>query len=132
MRQHVVERCLQVRARAGVERAELEVLQHRHERKQPPAFRHHGEAARHHVVRGQPVDLLAVEADRAGRAGRSPEIVLSSVVLPAPFAPTTDDDLAGADGEADVVQHRHVAVAGADALRLEQRGHACPACFLPR
>ena len=64
--------------------------------------------------------------------GSSPEIVLSSVVLPAPFAPTTETISSAPTREADVAQHRHVAVAGADALHLEERAHAGTACFLPR
>ena len=50
-----------------------------------------------------------------------PEIARSVVVLPAPFAPSSDDDLALLDRERDAVQRLHLAVARLDVLELEQR-----------
>ena len=54
---------------------------------------------------GRARQRLAVEADLAV-ARTVPEIARSVVVLPAPFAPSTDDDLALVDVEADPVQRR--------------------------
>ena len=50
-----------------------------------------------------------------------PEIARSVVVLPAPFAPSTRDDLALADGERHAVQRLDRAVARLDVLELEQQ-----------
>ena len=49
----------------------------------------------------------------------SPEIVFSSVVLPAPLAPIKRDDLSSLDRQADVVQHLDLAVSGTQAMNRE-------------
>ena len=49
---------------------------------------------------------------------------LTSVVLPAPFGPTTRDELARVHRDADVVERAKGAVGLADSTRLQQRAHA--------
>ena len=88
-----------VRARSGRPRAigaEQQVLAHREVGEHCAALRAHGSARRARSRRGRRrVMSLAVEADPCRRAARSrPESVRFSVVLPAPFAPSTRHDLA--------------------------------------
>ena len=55
-----------------------------------------------------------------------PEIARSVVVLPAPFAPSSDDDLALVDRERDAVQRADRPVARLDVEQLKQRHRPLP------
>src|SRR5437899_150325 len=61
VRQHIIERGPQIDARAGVEGAKFEILQHRHERKEASALGDHDQTAPNHIVRCELLDRLAVE-----------------------------------------------------------------------
>ena len=69
--------------------AHLQVLQHRHARKYPPSLRHMRDAAPRDFERRKLRDVLTLELDGSGRRRTWPQIVISSVVFPAPFAPIT-------------------------------------------
>ena len=72
-------------------------------------------------------DLLAGEADRAGRAAASgPEWRASACVLPAPLAPRRQVMLPGVDRQRHAVQHVGLVVAGGDAVDGEERAHSTP------
>ena len=55
------------------------------------------------------------------QVGSSPEIARSSVVLPAPFAPSTEMNCALVDLERDAVEDLQPAVAADQAVNLQQR-----------
>ena len=55
------------------------------------------------------------------RSGKSPRIVLKSVVLPEPFGPASANELAGIDRQVDALQHRRRIVAEAGILERNQR-----------
>ena len=78
--------------------ADQQVLLDRQRGKQPPAFRHQRDAARHDVMRGQVADRLAVEDDGvAARRASAPAMHLSSVDLAGAVGADHGDHLACGD-----------------------------------
>ena len=76
-------------AGAGGDAAELDVVAHRQLGKDVAALRHVADAGFEQASRRPVGDVLAVEPDRALRAGNMPKMVLKTVDLPAPFGPIT-------------------------------------------
>ena len=77
------------------------------------ALGHVGDPAAHDLLDRLPADVAPVERMRPARARTRPEIVRSSVVLPAPLAPSTAVMLPSATSKETPSSARHRAVGGA-------------------
>ena len=100
--------------------AHAQVIDHGHALEDGAAFRHVADAQPDDLVRRAAHDAFALEVDACRRVGRiSPEMVLSSVVLPAPLAPISVTICPCSIVEGDVVQHLDLAVARAQAFDAE-------------
>ena len=104
-------RDLGIAAREG---AHAQVVHHGHALEDGAALRHLADAQRDDLVRRAARDAVALETRSLPALGRiRPEMVFSSVVLPAPFAPISVTIWPRSIDEADVVQHLDLAVARA-------------------
>ena len=111
-------------ALAARHQADLDVLGDRHLGEQPAALRHIGDAGLGHLMRRQ---LRSVRVPPSliepARAGTSPMIAFSVVVLPAPLRPSRQSTSPCLQIEVEPVQHRHLAVEAVEAAD-GQRAHS--------
>src|SRR5204863_2495492 len=108
-----------VRPREG---AELEVLEHGHPRKDPPALRRLCDPQAYDAVRGERVELVAVEAHGAVARPRGAEDRPQRRRLAGAVGPDQGDDLTGRDGERDAAERSDVAVVRVDVRELKHAG----------
>src|SRR5207237_9990976 len=102
--------------------AHLEVLEHRHLREDDAALRHIGEAAAQDEVGPHAGDLLAVEDHTALARAEEADDRLERRRLAGAVGPDNADNLARVHLERDILQDVHLAVAGGEPVRDEQRG----------
>src|SRR5690606_25605025 len=121
--QHLLERLLQAAPRRPRIGPEFQVFHDRQERKQPSAFRHHGDALRHDLVGRSAADVLIPEPDRAGprrdKAGdRAQERRLARSV-----GTENSHDLAFIDSQVDILEDPDLVVARGNSRKHQQAGH---------
>ena len=90
--------------------AEQQVFFDRKARKQPAAFRHHGDAEPHHFVRRLVADRLAVEHHHVGRGRQRAGDRAQKRGLAGAVGADDGDGLALLDGDVDIEQRLEVAV----------------------
>ena len=116
----LIERRAPRRARGRRIGADLEVLQHGHEREQPPPLGHQHQPVQDPLVGGQRVDARLADEDAAGRAGAQAGEREHQRALAGGVGADQADDLAGFDRDVDVVQDLHRTVIGAELLHPKQ------------
>src|SRR5438045_3004845 len=107
--------------RVGQAGAELQVLEHRHARKDAPALRRLGDAAPHDLVGRQASDVLALEQDGALARLRAAADGHQQRRLAGAVGADQRDDLAGRNLDIDAMQRLDMAVEGLDARYLQHR-----------
>src|SRR4029079_16312168 len=114
--------------------AEIEIFLHRKIGEDPPALRHVDKPARHDRRWFLALDRDAAEADRARPGAHAAGDGAIEGRFADPVGAEHRDDLAGAAGEIDVVQHLGIAVTGAEAADIEERfsEHAPSRFWSPR
>ena len=100
--------------------AEPEVLLDREAREQPAAFRHHGDAQAHDLMRGHRADGAAVESHHVVAAGERAGDRAQERRLAGAVGADDGDGLALLDGDIDIEQRLEVTVERAQRARLQQ------------
>ena len=119
--EHALERLLPVRPRRRQVGAELEILEHGHERKQASALGNEHDRPLHPFVGRQPVDPFAVEPDLALHARLDAGDAQQRAALAGAVGADEADDLALVHPQVDVVQHLRPVVKGVEATNAQHR-----------